>query len=250
MLADLAHQLLSRHLKATPLPAGSLVKNPFGTISSLIGSLPRRTPEPCTPLLWEAHQEASTGLCWHTVRGSEGAELRDIISHLADEYEDVAPKSTKRHFVHRGEPSALGRNCALFDMVRFWAYDENQKDTGEIMKKAQELNQTLTPPLPFAEVQATSRSIGKFMASRYKPKTKEDTVNRGVMNLQASQISVKQKQKLAALRTADIKASNTEHRLKIALKHFPESRKLTQAALSEVSGVCLRTVKKHWKSIL
>lgn len=71
--------------------------------------------------------------------------MRDIIAFLADEYEDIAPKSTKRIFKHRGEPSALGRNCALFDMVRFWAYDENQKDTGEIMKKAQELNQTLSP---------------------------------------------------------------------------------------------------------
>lgn len=44
VLADLAHQLLSRHLKATALPTGSLIKNPFGKASELVGSLPRRTP--------------------------------------------------------------------------------------------------------------------------------------------------------------------------------------------------------------
>lgn len=116
------------------------------------------------------------------------------------------------------------------------------------MKKAQEINQTLQPPLPFAEVQATARSIGKFMASRYKPKSALST-RKGVMGLAGKDIDQKTKQKLSALRTSDIKASNTEHRLKMALKHFPEGKKLTQLALSEASGVCLRTVKKHWKSI-
>lgn len=248
ILADLAHQLLAKHLKATSLPVGSLIKNPFGKASELVGVLPRRTPSPSSLILWESYQEANTGLCWHTVQGSEGAELREIISHLADEYGDVCEPRTKRRFVHRGEPSALGRNCALFDMVRFHCYDHNLRDGGEIMKKAQEINQTLQPPLPFAEVQATARSIGKFMASRYKPKSALST-RKGVMGLAGKDIDQKTKQKLSALRTSDIKASNTEHRLKMALKHFPEGKKLTQLALSEASGVCLRTVKKHWKSI-
>lgn len=44
ILADLAHQLLAKHLKATSLPVGSLIKNPFGKASELVGVLPRRTP--------------------------------------------------------------------------------------------------------------------------------------------------------------------------------------------------------------
>lgn len=248
MLADLAHQLLSRHLKATALPTGSLIKNPFGLSRLLVGSLPRRTPQPTSPILWESYQEANTGLCWHTVAGSTGAELRDIISHLADEYDEVTSPRTKRIFRHRGEPSNLGRNCALFDLVRFWAYDNNEQDAGKILQKAQEINMTLQPPLPLSEVTATSRSIGKFMRSRYRPKTKLDE-RKGVMGLAGSDLDQKTKQKLSAKRTADIKASNTEHKLKLAIRHFPEGRKLTQSSLSEVSGVPLRTVKRYWKNV-
>ena len=248
VLADLAHQLLSRHLKATALPTGSLIKNPFGKASELVGSLPRRTPSPSSLILWEGFQEANTGLCWHTVAGSTGAELREIISHLADEYDEVTSPRTKRIFRHRGEPSNLGRNCALFDLVRFWAYDNNEKDGGQIMKKAQEINQTLQPPLPFAEVNATARSIGKFMASRYKPKSALSD-RKGVMGLAGSSLEMKDKQKLAAIRTNDIKTDNTDHKIRQAIKHWPTSQKMTQAALAKVSGVSLKTIKRRWKAL-
>lgn len=248
ILADLAHQLLAKHLKATPLPCGSLIKNPFGLSRLLVGSLPRRTPQPTSGLLWEGFQQANLGLCWHTVAGSTGAELREIISHLADEYGDVCEPRTKRRFVHRGEPSALGRNCALFDLVRFHCYDNNEKDGGQIMKKAQEINQTLQPPLPLSEVQATARSIGKFMASRYRPKSALAD-RKGVMGLAGSGLDQKDKQKLAAIRTNDIKTDNTDHKIHQAIRHFPNNQKMTQATLAKVAGVSLKTIKRRWKSI-
>lgn len=248
ILADLAHKLLSKYLQATPLPSGSLIKNPWGRQEWLIGKLPRRSPKPTTPLLWEAHRASKNGLLWHTVPGSQGAELREIVSHLADEYEELAPRATRRRFIHRGEPSALGRNCALFDMVRWWAYENQETDGGKIMDKADEINGTFQPPLPFAEVKATARSISRFMVSRYRPKTKLET-RRGVMGLAGSDMTIQTKQRLSAKRTADIKASNTEHKLKLAIKHFPEGRKLTQAALSEVSRIPLRTIKRYWKNL-
>lgn len=248
ILADLSHKLLSQYLQATPLPSGSLIKNPWGRQEWLIGTLARRTPKPATPLLWEAHKTAKNGLLWHTVPGSQGAELREIVAHLADEYAEVTSKATKRHFIHRGEPSALGRNCALFDLVRFWAYDNNETDGGNILDKANEINSTLQPPLPFAEVRATARSIGKFMTSRYKPRTKA-RINKGIMDLEKTDLAIKQKQKLAALRSSDIKADNTDHKIKQALKHFPGTRKLTQKALSEVSGVSIKTIKRRWKTL-
>lgn len=248
VLADLAHQLIAKHLNATPLPVGSLVKNPFGLSRLLVGVLPRRTPEPSTPLIWEAFQQAQTGLLWHTVAGSKGAELKDVIAFLADEYGDVCEPRTKRIFRHRGEPSNLGRNCALFDMVRFHCYDHNLRDGGEIMKKAQEINQTLQPPLPFAEVQATARSIGKFMQSRYKPKSALSD-RKGVMGLAGSSLEMKDKQKLSAIRTNDIKTDNTDHKIRQAMKHWPTSQKMTQAALAKVSGVSLKTIKRRWKAL-
>lgn len=248
ILADLAHKLLSKHLQATPLPSGSLIKNPWGRQEWLIGSLPRRTPKPVTPLMWEAHKTAKNGLLWHTVPGSKGAELREIVAHLADEYEELAPKQTRRRFIHRGEPSALGRNCALFDMVRWWAYENQETDGGKIMDKADEINGTFQPPLPLPEVRATARSISRFMVSRYRPKTKLET-RRGVMNLGLMDIPTKTKQKLSAKRTNEIRTDNIDHRIKQALKHWPENKKLTQAGLAQVSGVSLRTVKSRWNSI-
>lgn len=107
----------------------------------------------------------------------------------------------------------------------------------------------LDKPLPQSDTKSISRSIHKFMTTRYRPKTKEDTINRGVMNLQSSDIELKKKQKLAALRSSDIKADDTQHKIRQAIRLFPEGRKLTQKAVSDMSGVCLRTVKKHWKNV-
>lgn len=248
ILADLAHRLLASHLKATALPPGSLIKNPWGILSNVIGTIPKRSPEPAVPALYEIWKEAGTGLCWHTIQGSSGAELRDIVAALANRFDEVTTPQTKRRFIHRGEPSALGRNCALFDMVRWWAYDENETDGGAIMEKAEEINNAFQEPLPFPEVKATSKSIQRFMQNRYRPRTRLDD-RRGVMNLASSGLDQKTKQKLSARRTHDLQTSNTDHKIKQALKHWPDTMKLTQAALARSTGLSLRTIKARWKDI-
>jgi len=247
---NMCHQMVSDFFRASPLPHGSLTKNPFGRASNVIGQLARRSPSPTGGIMWEAHQEANTGLIWHTVQGCPEIELRDIVAHFSADYIDYTAKPTKRQFSKkRGEPSVIGWNCYLFDVVRFWSYDNNETNFENILIKTQEENNMLDKPLPQSDTKSISRSIHKFMTTRYRPKTKEDTINRGVMNLQSSDIELKKKQKLAALRSSDIKADDTQHKIRQAIRLFPEGRKLTQKAVSDMSGVCLRTVKKHWKNV-
>lgn len=246
---NMCHQMVADYFKASPLPHGSLTKNPFGRASNVIGQLARRSPSPTGGIMWEAHQEANTGLLWHTVQGCPEIELRDIVAHFADDYVDYTPKSTKKVFSKkRGDPSYIGRNCYVFDLVRFHCYDNNETSLESILQKSQEENQKMEKPLPQSDLKSISRSIHKFMVTRYRPRTK-DPINKGIMGLAGSSLPQKDKQKLAALRTADIKSDDTQHKIKQAIRLLPEGRKPTQKAISEASGIPLRTIKRYWKNV-
>ena len=65
----------------------------------------------------------------------------------------------------------LGRNCTLFDLTRHWAYREIRKEQGylsedlfifECINYAGYKNQEFDNPLPYSEVRATGKSIGRW----------------------------------------------------------------------------------------
>lgn len=68
------------------------------------------------------------------------------------------------------EVSGLGRNCAMFDTVRKWAYKairEHRGSTfdvwlGEVINMAISVNGAFLEPLPYSEVKATSKSIARY----------------------------------------------------------------------------------------
>jgi len=242
ILARLCHQLLADQFKATALPHKTLTKNPWGMKSALIGDLQRRTEAPTGGLIWEMMKDSP--LVFHTIPGAISIELRDILEVLGENIKEVQPSKIRRK-ITRPEPSDLGRNCHLFDVVRFWAYDTNTSNFEEIYMKAETENQG---SLPLKEVAGIAKSISRFMSSRYRPKSKLDD-RRGVMNLQNMDLPTKTKQKLAALRTNDIQSSNTDHKIQQALKHFPAHQKLTQVSLAKASGVSIRTIKSRWETI-
>ncbi|TVK90664.1 hypothetical protein AYI72_22355 [Shewanella algae] len=74
----------------------------------------------------------------------------------------------------RFSPVGLGRNCALFESARTWAYREVRKHFGDadglgraIQTTAQALNQELfDEPLPVAEVDCIARSIHKWIITK------------------------------------------------------------------------------------
>lgn len=65
------------------------------------------------------------------------------------------------------EVSGLGRNCMMFDTVRFWAYEairafiSGSPDSWytEVLKVAINANGAFLEPLPYSEVKATAKSI-------------------------------------------------------------------------------------------
>jgi len=244
ILADLCHRLLSDFFKATPLPFGNVIKNPWGLKSDLIGELVRRSPEPETGILWDMMKDSP--LCWHTVMGSQKIELRDIIKYFEDDINFVSPsKHSRKVKIKRVKPEYIGRNKHIFDTVRMLCYDGSISDLQEVYLMCQKEN---TDNLPEREVFDIAKSISKFMRTKYRPKTKIDD-RRGVMCLAGSQLSQKDKQKLSALRTHDIQRDNTLHRMKQALKHWPQGQKVSQSKMAKATGLGIATIKRHWSSI-
>lgn len=68
------------------------------------------------------------------------------------------------------EISGLGRNCAMFDTVRKWAYKAIRAHRGgsfdiwlsEVLEKCQSVNNAFLEPLPYSEVKATTKSIARY----------------------------------------------------------------------------------------
>ena len=68
------------------------------------------------------------------------------------------------------EVSGLGRNCMMFDTVRFWAYEairafiSGSPDSwyAEVLKVAINANGAFLEPLPYSEVKATAKSIATY----------------------------------------------------------------------------------------
>jgi hypothetical protein len=242
-LADIAHQLIANHFRATPLSHGSLAKNPFGLTDSLSGDLLRRTRVPSSPIQWEAWKASGTRLIWHTVVGAHSVELRDILAVLGD---DDAPRPRTSKKKYHGPPSQFGRNCELFDLVRVWAYDQSAKDEIAIRSKANELNAGFASPLPVKEVETIAKSIARYMQKKYR---QHKSTDEGVMNLQGTQFTLRQKQHLSAVRTNDIRQENTDRAIRDTIKSWPIDKKMTQAALAVAARVSKKSVKRRWRTL-
>lgn len=87
------------------------------------------------------------------------------LSYLADFVELQELKTELK------EVSGLGRNCAMFDTVRFWAYkairahlsDGFDKWHSEVLEQAKNANDAFIQPLPYSEVKATAKSIARWV---------------------------------------------------------------------------------------
>lgn len=250
-LANYAQRMMARALRATPLRHRALLKNPFGRVDAMIGRQLRRTPTPGAPVLWQAWEDLGSPLAWHTIPGAGPVELRAIVAVLADEYgEEEAEDTTRARFRRRhGDASAIGRNCALFDMVRFWAYDREERDGGLIQAEAMRVNGTFGVALPVAEVSATARSIAKFMRSRYRPRSGVGST-RGRDSAIGGGLTIEARQIVAGRVSAAARAATTDAKIAGAMDRLREGEKrVTQAAVASEAGVSLRTVKARWRSV-
>ena len=87
------------------------------------------------------------------------------LNYLADFVELQELKTDLR------EVSGLGRNCTMFDTVRFWAYKAIRahlsggfdKWYSEVLEQAKNANDAFIQPLPYSEVKATAKSVARWV---------------------------------------------------------------------------------------
>ena len=255
-LLDLAGRMLAAALRGTVLPHRTLIKSPWGLELALIGARLRRTPTPATPAVWDAYEEFGSPLMWLTVPGDHHAfELREIIDALAGDFgAAVTSPAARRHFRRRrAEPSALGRNCALFDLTRWWAYDLAERDGGAIQGQAERVNAGFPNPLPANEVAATARSIARFMQAKYRGGGGVGGPGggrRGRDREAGGDLPPDERKALAGRATAAARKTASADKIRAATEALQaKGERVTQAAVATLAGVSLLTVKRHWHSI-
>jgi hypothetical protein len=248
-LFGFAGGLVAAAMGATLLPRQALVKNPWARSENLIGTLMRRGRTPGVPMLWDAYLTADTGLLWHTEPGGlRPVELREIVAALADEYaEGIASPVARQWCRKRTEPDARGRNCALFDLTRFWAYDHIERGAGAIHDYATRANaDTFANPLPDREVAAIARSIAKFMATRYRPRSGAAAVRRDDIAGGDGRMTPGQKRTLSGVATAAERAARTDAAISAArAKLMAEGNPATPTALAAAAGISRWTLRRR-----
>jgi len=147
--------------------------------------------------------------------------------------------------------SALGRNCALFNRLRLWAYHARshyfcmQEWSIAVAMQAEVLND-FPKPLRLSEVHSTARSVAKWTwrnpgvgigrSSRIKSLSADEVVER---------------QRAGARHTAELKAQRTHRILSAQMEQAAANgRHLTQRELAACAGVSLSTAKRYWSALV
>lgn len=147
------------HLGGDEAYTNRLTKNPFFDPKTRMDDVELLKAPPNSPL--------RTG--WRTIWW-ENAEPIDLkkASIWCDE-EPVFRGNRKRE---RPDPRiGLGRNIAVFDYARHWAYDNWTGECSHVHDVAQAYNASFPIPLPNGEVTQTANSICQFMETRYTGKS-------------------------------------------------------------------------------
>lgn len=174
------------------------------------------------------------------------------------EYVELKRQRWTRKRAANDDQHGLGRNCALFHRLRFWAYDfvTEHRERGTsfaewmrlVLGQAEEFN-TFPEALPYSEIKATAKSVGKWVWTKYYPEGKR--IKRGVMGFDFKQsnlpLELKKKQRLSARRTHELQRNQTESKIIDAIGQLTaRGEKVTKAAVARVSGVGRRTIYNQY----
>lgn len=153
-----------------------------------------------------------------------------------------------------------GRNCHLFENLRFWAY--RQKRSGSYFSYDAFLTScfaqahaiaTEEPDFRLNEIEATARSVAKWTWERYQGDS-GDGKDRGVMGLMSSGLSLKVRQAKGGAYAAGKRQEHTIKALLTAYNWLMEGKTdpfspPRQRDVALIAGRCLRTAQIHWRSI-
>lgn len=184
-------------------------------------------------------------------------ELTDHVyslGELADyvELETLPPWGNKSPSL---EEVSHSRHCMLFEQLRHFAYSivnsERQSGSFANFKRrldayAHDKNVFQTRGFPYnlreSALKATVKSVSRWTWDKY---TGRGDVNRGVMQL-SQDLSLQQRQSLAAQRTHKVRQAGTETQIRRAcIKLRSTGQRLTQVAIAGLAGLSRQTVSKY-----
>jgi hypothetical protein len=163
--------------------------------------------------------------------------------------------------------SILGRNCSLFDTLRFFSYAKvsEYRELGisrcydmwlkAVESEAAAINKNFNTALPYSEVRATAKSVAKWTWSNYKPTEQK---RRGIMgygetrhtNPEAPMLTeeeIKRRQSKAAELTNKHRKENTELQIKQAIERLEANgEKVTKAKVAKMTGLHRNAISRNY----
>jgi len=179
---------------------------------------------------------------WQTYDVGPSYDLHDL-----SEYVDL--QSDRRRAL---DNVGLGRNCNLFDSVRRSAYQAINSMRGlgfdkwaqHVLRAAESFNNQFAAPLPWSEVKSVAKSVSAWVWRFY---TGSGKINRGRDLNQNMQLDLHDKQVLSSIITGRQRVERTQQAIRHAVERLQAlDKKVTQRAVSELSSLSLKTVKRHW----
>ena len=219
------------------MPRRALIKSPWGLACNLSGERRRRTPEPCW--MWEIHQVSQSPLMWYTHPGDmQAVRLDEIVAALEPAYgADARRLRPPKQANADRTPSTVGRNCALFDSVRFYCYNHHLSDQSAILDYAAEINATFTQPLGHREVANVAKSIARYMAThdgRSRVRGRDYRAGAG--------LTTAQKQQISGRKTAETRTAKTDNAIATAWLKLAATGKLDLPRFRGVLSVWDQTI--------
>ena len=136
-----------------------------------------------------------------------------------------------------------GRNCALFDVLRYWAYDEAKQGSYcafALQRKAEILNSSFAENLKENEVNSIVNSIDTFIKNKF---------NKGFYMA----LSVEDRKKVASAngkKSGEARSKVAETKILTALNMMESfEMKITIRELAKRSGTSVNTVRKYLEKI-
>lgn len=148
--------------------------------------------------------------------------------------------------IRPGEIAAdsVGRNDCVFRTVAKWSYrskndfDHFDSFASEVRAQCYEVNSTFSIPLGDREVERIAKSIFDWTWNNYTGQKKR------AMSFGAG-TPIRDRQRQAATRTAEIKRDRTARDIAAAISELGTNA--NKRAVARLTGLSLSTVKRHWK---
>jgi hypothetical protein len=184
---------------------------------------------------------------WHTETDNVSFELSDFKEYILNR---LPKQFRKQKQIAKLIHNATGRNCTLFDTIRFFAYNQVKfcNSQAELMAKVLELaadvNTKFSEPLPNRELLDTSKSVSKWTFSRKEQFLERTYKNRGIMALSETDLTLQEKQRIGAEYTAQIKANATKEKIQTAIGELVATgKRATQKEIAGITGLSERTIR-------